>query len=98
MPISLDWGIELSFTYRLSLAGDIRVAVQGTPVGNGPKTLPRIGVQLMLDKEHQNVQWLGLGPHETYPDSCQSGFSIGGKEPFQRCTRRMCGRKKMATA
>jgi len=31
-------------------------------------------VQLMMDKEHQNVQWLGLGPHETYPDSCQSGF------------------------
>ncbi|MBV6372959.1 evolved beta-galactosidase subunit alpha [Enterococcus sp. AZ009] len=74
MPISLDWGIELSFTYRLSLAGDIRVAVKGTPFGNGPKTLPRIGVQLMIDKEHQNVQWLGLGPHETYPDSCQSGF------------------------
>ncbi len=74
MPISLDWGIQLFFTYRLSITGVIQVEVRGEPFGKGPHTLPRIGMQLMLEKEHQHVEWYGFGPHETYPDSCQSGY------------------------
>lgn len=74
MPISLDWGIHLFFTYRLSITGEIQVEVRGEPFGKGPQTLPRIGMQLMLEKEHQHVEWYGFGPHETYPDSCQSGY------------------------
>jgi beta-galactosidase len=34
--------------------------------------LPRIGLQLHLENSLQRVEWFGLGPHESYPDSRMS--------------------------
>ncbi len=36
------------------------------------KTLPRVGVEWLLRKEFEQVQWLGRGPHENYVDRKES--------------------------
>ncbi len=35
--------------------------------------LPRVGVVLALPGRFEHLEWLGLGPHETYPDRRASG-------------------------
>lgn len=35
--------------------------------------LPRVGVVMRLPKDFEQLEWLGLGPHETYPDRFASG-------------------------
>lgn len=50
----------------------ISVKISGKLYGNAPETLPRIGVVMNIDKHFKNVKWLGLGPHESYIDSCSS--------------------------
>jgi beta-galactosidase len=35
--------------------------------------IPRVGVVMALPGEFERVEWLGLGPHETYPDRRASG-------------------------
>lgn len=36
--------------------------------------LPRCGLRVAIPAEYDNVCWLGLGPHETYPDRQASGY------------------------
>ena len=37
------------------------------------KTLPKIGLQIVLPKTFNNVNWFGRGPGESYPDRCAAG-------------------------
>ncbi len=37
------------------------------------KTLPKIGLQLKLPKEFNQIKWFGRGPFESYPDRCSAG-------------------------
>lgn len=37
------------------------------------KDLPRVGVVMTLAARFERLEWLGLGPHETYPDRRASG-------------------------
>jgi beta-galactosidase len=37
------------------------------------KTLPKIGLQLKLPGDFNQVSWFGRGPFETYPDRCSAG-------------------------
>ncbi|MGM0123188.1 evolved beta-galactosidase subunit alpha [Enterococcus sp. AZ194] len=72
--ITKDWGIQLESTYRIIKKGAVNISIKGKPFGNAPKTLPKIGFQMNLTKAFQFVKWYGLGPNETYADSCQSGY------------------------
>ena len=45
------------------------------PFGNLP-VLPRIGVQMKVSEELENITWYGRGPHESYPDR-KAGAPIG---------------------
>ncbi|MCL6266107.1 glycoside hydrolase family 2 TIM barrel-domain containing protein [Flagellimonas myxillae] len=47
--------------------GEIAVDSQFIPTGELPN-LPRFGVQVLLDEDFDNMQWLGRGPHENYVD------------------------------
>jgi hypothetical protein len=40
------------------------------------KTLAKVGMQLLLPKETQNLEWYGKGPFENYPDR-KTGSKIG---------------------
>ena len=68
----LDWGYKTDYMYTIHRNGMISVKISGKLYGNAPETLPRIGVVMNIDKRFKNVKWLGLGPHESYIDSCSS--------------------------
>jgi beta-galactosidase len=59
--------VEHRHRYRLLADGalvvdhDVRTAPDLTD-------LPRVGVELTLSDELEQLEWLGLGPHENYPD------------------------------
>ncbi len=36
--------------------------------------LPRVGVRWVLGPGHEQVEWLGLGPHENYRDRCEGAW------------------------
>ena len=36
--------------------------------------IPRVGLRFDVDAGLTGLRWLGLGPHETYPDRCSSGL------------------------
>ena len=71
-PPVLDWGYKTDYMYKIHRNGMISVKISGKLYGNAPETLPRIGVVMNIDKRFKNVKWLGLGPHESYIDSCSS--------------------------
>ena len=60
-------GFDVNVTY--SVLGDGRLICDNTitPFGNLP-VLPRLGAQLTLPSEYQNVRWYGFGPRDTYSD------------------------------
>ncbi|WP_224654229.1 hypothetical protein, partial [Escherichia coli] len=55
--------------------GDIQYEVSGQPAGEldqAPLMIPRIGVEMKLNKTLDHIKWLGKGPGESYSDSKQS--------------------------
>lgn len=69
-PIVVAWGWLCDMTYtidprgNLTLTGDFR----RDSADFGPEHLPRIGLDLHLNKSLNQVTWHGLGPGESYPD------------------------------
>jgi beta-galactosidase len=61
--------------YRYTATEDsLTVDVDVKPRGDWSDiSLPRVGVRLGLPKSLESVSWLGLGPHETYPDTRLAG-------------------------
>lgn len=68
-PPVLDWGFDVTTNYVLQANGLMKVSVDAVKVGKGSRTLPKIGLQLKVDQELQNVSWFGRGPGEGYPDT-----------------------------
>ncbi|MCP3738596.1 beta-galactosidase subunit alpha [Rossellomorea sp. BNER] len=68
-PPIFSWGIITKYTYTIEKNGEISLDVQGEPEGYGPKTLPRIGIQMKLPTNLDYVSWYGRGPGEAYNDS-----------------------------
>lgn len=73
-PSLIGRRIVATSNYTIYATGDILLEVTGKPEGEWPKTLPRIGLQLRLPLAFEYVDWLGYGPGESYPDSCQSVY------------------------
>jgi len=71
-PPVLDIAFECDYTYTIYGSGDVLVEVHGIPKGEFP-VLPRIGLQMTLPEELNNVSWYGRGPGECYVDSRQAG-------------------------
>jgi beta-galactosidase len=64
------------FTYKINGSGEISIDHSVVPNGDMPTWLPRVGVDWILDKSLENIQWYGRGPQENYPDR-KSGYKIG---------------------
>ena len=71
-PPVLGLGFDAEYQYTIDAGGAIRLEVRGDPSGSFPTTLPRIGLQLHVPVSLDRVEWFGLGPHESYPDSRMS--------------------------
>ena len=57
--------------YTITGEGAITVDNQVQPFGYLPD-LPRVGVQLALKGDFEQLEWFGRGPHESYPDRKRS--------------------------
>ncbi|MCP4640390.1 MAG: DUF4981 domain-containing protein [bacterium] len=60
-------GFRHTATYTVLADGAVDVNNQIDPVGDLP-TLPKLGVQMTVAGALDNLQWLGRGPFENYPD------------------------------
>ncbi len=70
MPPAYALTYDCRFLYTVcGTSGEVAVDLEATPYGDWPNTLPRLGLQLLLDDAFQNAEWFGLGPGECYPDS-----------------------------
>ncbi len=70
-PVS-DRGLACEYTYTLYGSGDVLLELHGTPQGEWPETLPRIGLQLAVPAGFDRFSWLGRGPGESYVDTHQA--------------------------
>ncbi len=67
------WEAAFDCTYRYTIGSSyLALEVAGTPRGDWPQQLPRIGLELTLPGALDRVSWLGLGPGESYADSKQA--------------------------
>ncbi|WPH01329.1 Hypothetical protein R9X50_00416800 [Acrodontium crateriforme] len=71
-PPILNWGYESTLTYRISSNNSIEISSKLKPTGKFPETVPRIGLELRLDKGLVMAKYCGLGPGESYPDKCSA--------------------------
>lgn len=72
-----SWYYRCQYMYTIYPNGDVLFKVKGSPGGmieNAPTMIPRIGVELKLNKACENVQWYGKGPGESYSDSKQANL------------------------
>jgi beta-galactosidase len=67
-PPVLAWGYLATTTYTISATGSINVSIHHQPTGAHPTHVPRVGLNLRLPRRLDAVNWLGLGPGESYPD------------------------------
>ncbi|TQS74276.1 beta-galactosidase subunit alpha [Ornithinibacillus gellani] len=72
-----SWHYVCKYEYNIFANGDIQFSVTGTPDGmieNAPTMIPRIGVEMRLQKDCEHVKWYGRGPGESYSDSKQANL------------------------
>jgi beta-galactosidase len=68
-------GTELGFatTWRWAADDDgLHLEVAVLPVGDWPVVIPRLGLRMAVPRRLDRVQWYGLGPAESYPDSSRA--------------------------
>ncbi len=65
------WGFECEYIYKISNSGEITIEVSALKSDEMPH-LPKIGLQMRLPSEFENVNWHGRGPGESYADSKQA--------------------------
>jgi beta-galactosidase/beta-glucuronidase len=68
-PPIKSWGIECVYDYTIYGTGDVVLSVKGIPTPGGPRTLPRIGLELHLPEQFERATWYGRGPGESYVDT-----------------------------
>ncbi|WP_051404774.1 glycoside hydrolase family 2 TIM barrel-domain containing protein [Bacillus cihuensis] len=68
-PPVIAWGFDVSYEYKVYADGRVLVDIKGVTTGNGPESLPRVGVEMIVENSFDAVQWYGLGPNEAYVDS-----------------------------
>jgi beta-galactosidase len=62
--------------YHVFGNGDIIVSSRLVPEKMNLPNLPRFGMQMVLRREFEHIQWFGRGPHETYWDR-KTGARVG---------------------
>ena len=60
--------------YQVSGEGYVGVNCLFIPANDTLPLLPRLGVSLTLNREYDQMEWFGRGPHENYSDRWTSAF------------------------
>ena len=61
-------GFKVFYDYTIQSNGEMEIRTRVSARGNMTKWIPKIGLQLELVREFQEMEWFGRGPFETYPD------------------------------
>ncbi|TFH26594.1 MAG: DUF4981 domain-containing protein [Bacteroidia bacterium] len=61
-------GFKVFYDYTIYGNGKIQVDTRISSWGNITKWIPKVGLQMELPGEFQQMEWFGRGPFETYPD------------------------------
>jgi beta-galactosidase len=69
-------GFKVHYHYTISGSGEIKISTRVSPRGNMTKWIPKLGLQMELSEDMQQVDWLGRGPFENYPDR-KTGARVG---------------------
>lgn len=77
--------------------GTLRLAVDGERAETLPP-LPRVGLHFQVADQQAPVSWLGLGPHENYPDRRSSACHARWEQPLAAMTTPTSSRRKTACA
>jgi beta-galactosidase len=75
-PAGRGVGFENRYTYTVFGDGEIHIDHQLTPAGRMPTWIPRAGMEWMLNKNLNRIEWFGRGPQENYPDR-KTGYKTG---------------------
>lgn len=71
--LNQSWGYHCDYEYTVYSSGQVKVNLQAKAVQNGklePPFLPRLGIVMKAAKTLQDTVWYGMGPGESYVDSC----------------------------
>ncbi|MFW6308900.1 MAG: beta-galactosidase small subunit [bacterium] len=66
-------GFACKYIYTVKPGGEVIIEVQGRPEGELP-VLPKIGLQMVVPVELDQITWYGRGPGESYIDSKQANW------------------------
>ena len=96
LPVSRLVGYLVTLTYRIYADGLVLVEYEGTPYGDLPEVLPRMGVCFKLAEDYTDTVWYGRGEDENYCDRkahCPVGlYSLPIKDMnFQYDVPQECG-------
>jgi len=75
--VNQSWGFHCDYKYIIHQDFEISCHLKGTSYQYGkeePEFLPRIGVEMKVDKSLQKVRWYGKGPGENYVDSACASY------------------------
>ena len=70
-PPVYEFGFNCKYSYEISSDGLVQIEVEGEKEGK-LEVIPKIGLDLILCEEFDQVDWYGRGPGESYPDSKQA--------------------------
>lgn len=68
-------GAGLTLTYTVKSDGRVEVGF-GLRPGGAVADIPRVGMQMVMPKGFERVDWYGRGPHESYRDR-KTGAAVG---------------------
>ena len=61
-------GFKVFYSYCITGDGQIEISTRVSSRGNMTKWIPKVGLQMELPRDFQQMEWFGRGPFENYPD------------------------------
>ncbi len=73
-PLVFDYGFAYTQTYNFKENGMIEITIDAKKYGTYTDVIPKIGTELKVNKDFQNVEYYGYGPNENYEDSMTAAY------------------------
>lgn len=75
-PPVFNFGLRAQYIYEIYKDGAVKIILSAHKYGNFKYTIPKIGFEIGINKEFQNIKYYGLGPNENYTDSKSSSYML----------------------
>ncbi len=73
-PPVYDFGLNCEYEYEIYGNGQINIKLKGKKYGKFLGIIPKIGFEIVLNKDLQNVKYYGRGENENYTDSKEASI------------------------